>query len=103
MGVDLVLGGHVHHLNVTTSRALLPESGRAGIPLVASGTTTSRRGRGPEAGRNSLNVVRVGTREIEVVPHFLEPGEEAFLPATPILLERPRLHEAEAGAGEARS
>ncbi|HET9948602.1 MAG TPA: metallophosphoesterase, partial [Longimicrobiales bacterium] len=49
MGVDLLLGGHVHQTHITTSRALLPGEG-PGIPLVACGTTTSRRGRGPEAG-----------------------------------------------------
>jgi len=79
MGVDLVLGGHVHQTHMSTSRALVPGEG-PGIPLVACGTTASRRGRGVESGRNTLNVVRMTESEIEVVPHRFEPDSGAFEP-----------------------
>ncbi|MBM4183832.1 MAG: metallophosphoesterase [Gemmatimonadetes bacterium] len=90
MGVDLVLGGHVHETHVSTSRALLPGRDGPGVPLVACGTTTSRRGRGAEKGINSLNVVRVGTAEIEVVPHRLVAGGRDFAPGEPIVISRHR-------------
>ncbi|MGE0158835.1 MAG: metallophosphoesterase [Gemmatimonadales bacterium] len=90
MGVDLVLGGHVHHTHIMTSRALFPDDGGPGIPLVSCGTTTSRRGRGDQVGINSLNVIRVGEREIEIVPHLLAPGAEAFAPVDAVVIPRHR-------------
>jgi 3',5'-cyclic AMP phosphodiesterase CpdA len=90
MGVDLVLGGHVHETHVSTSRALLPERDGPGVPIVACGTTTSRRGRGAEAGTNSLNVVRIAPNEVEVLPHRLEAGARDFGPMDPIVIPRHR-------------
>ena len=89
MGVDMVLGGHVHQTHLSTSRALLGSEGRVGLPLLACGTTTSRRGRGPEVGLNSLNVVRVGATEIEVVPHLMAEGGDRFEPRDPVVFTRP--------------
>jgi 3',5'-cyclic AMP phosphodiesterase CpdA len=89
MRVDIVLGGHVHRTLVRTSRDLVSGS-TGGIPLVACGTTTSRRGRGPEHGINSLNVVRVGSREVEVLPYLLREEAEDFEPTDPIVLARSR-------------
>lgn len=89
MGVDMVLGGHVHQTHLSTSRALLGDGGRVGLPLIACGTTTSRRGRGPEAGLNSLNVVRVGSLEIEVVPHVMTDAGDRFEPRDPVVFARP--------------
>lgn len=91
MGVDLVLGGHVHETHVSTSRALLPGGDGPGVPLVACGTTTSRRGRGVEKGINSLNVVRLGVREVEVVPHKLADGATEFVAGEPIRIPRHRV------------
>lgn len=73
MGVDLVLGGHVHQTHLSTSRDLVPGSG-PGIPVVACGTTASWRGRGPEAGANTLNVVRLDATSVRVETHRLEAG-----------------------------
>ena len=87
MHVDMVLGGHVHRTHVHTSRALVPGVPE-GIPLIACGTTTSRRGRGPEAGANSLNVVRVLPDEIEIRPHLLTADDEDFRPLEPIVFQR---------------
>lgn len=88
MDVDLVLGGHVHQTHVTTSSDLLGERPVPGIPLIACGTTTSWRGRGPEAHLNSLNVVRVRADEIEVVPHVMQEEGTAFERREPIVLPR---------------
>lgn len=73
MGVDLILGGHVHQTHLSTSRDLIPGPG-PGIPVVACGTTASRRGRGAEAGANTLNVVRLDAASVHVETHRLEPG-----------------------------
>jgi 3',5'-cyclic AMP phosphodiesterase CpdA len=84
MGVDLILGGHVHQTHLGTSRSLVGGAG-PGIPLVACGTTASSRGRGPEAGMNTLNVVRMdaATVRVETRRHregegFVPVGERAF-------------------------
>jgi 3',5'-cyclic AMP phosphodiesterase CpdA len=88
MKVDFVLGGHVHQTHVTTSGRLAKGDGRIGIPLIACGTTTSWRGRGPEAHLNSLNVVRVRADEVEVVPHVLQEGGAVFEPVDSIVFKR---------------
>ncbi len=78
VGVDLILGGHVHQTHLTTSRALAPSGDGPGIPLIRCGTTASSRGRGPEAGRNSFNLVRVTDHEVMVVPHLSVPSGGRF-------------------------
>ena len=98
MRVDVVLGGHVHQTHLTTSRDRVPGTG-PGIPLVACGTTASARGRGPEAGRNSLNVVRLGPHEIEVTPHFHSAERGAFLAESPRTFPRPSTGRSPAGKG----
>lgn len=82
MEVDLVLGGHVHRTHLTSSRDLVPGDG-AGIPLLACGTTASSRGRGPEEGENSLNVVRLLPGDVEVVTHRFDAATDAFVPTEP--------------------
>lgn len=53
-GVDLVLAGHVHVAAV----GLAPDCERK-LWLIHSGTSTSRRGRGGEQGRNTCNLITV--------------------------------------------
>jgi len=88
MKVDLVLGGHIHQTSVTNSRDLVPGVG-TGVPLIATGTTTSRRGRGAERRRNSCNVVEIHDDRIDVIPHYFESGGAAFEPAETIRVARP--------------
>jgi len=73
MGVDVILGGHLHQTHLYTSRDVVRGDG-PGIPLVTCGTTASRRGRGPEAGQNTLNVVRVDADAVRVESYRLEEG-----------------------------
>lgn len=80
MGVDLILGGHVHQTHLRTSRDLIAGSGD-GIPLVACGTTASSRGRGPEAGRNTLNVIHIGADGTDVVSHAFDAGQGGWIPS----------------------
>ena len=86
MGVAFVLGGHVHQTHVTTSSDLLGAREGPGIPLIACGTTTSWRGRGAERGLNSLNLLRVGDGQVEVVPHVMTEHGSAFEPRQAIVL-----------------
>lgn len=99
MGVELVLGGHVHQTHLATSRAVVPGAG-SGIPLVACGTTASRRGRGPEAGANTLNVVRMDEGGVEVEVHRLEEGR-GFVPWRKEVFPRARDGEASPAGGSA--
>ncbi len=96
-GVDVVFGGHVHQLHVTQSSDLLPDRRTPGVPLVACGTTTSRRGRGPERGRNSLNVVTFTASAVEVTPFHLEPDATVFEAGRTVSLRRPGVEGATSG------
>ena len=95
MGVDLILGGHVHQTHLRTSRDLVAGPGE-GIPLVACGTTASSRGRGPEAGCNTLNVVSVRADGIEVTPHTFHAEQGAWIPASGRVFSR---HDRASAAG----
>lgn len=77
--VDLVLAGHIHQACLATGGG---EAGgaRHGIPVVIAGTASSSRGRGPEAGRNSVNLVRVGQSEIDVTVYVYSDRAGRFLP-----------------------
>ena len=71
MGVELILGGHLHRAFIGNSLDVYPGADRdRGIVIVQSGTTTSSRGRAREGARNSFNVVRVGDERIDVT-HFM--------------------------------
>ena len=94
MRVDLVLGGHIHQTQVRTSRDLVEGRG-PGIPLVACGTTTSSRGRGPEAGLNTLNVVRLEAGAVRVETRRHREGD-GFVPVAEATFSRPG---AEPGGG----
>lgn len=90
MEVDVVLGGHVHQLHFRTTRDLFgggtdaPEHTEKAsvppLPLLACGTTTSRRGRGPEEGANSLSVLRFEETQVRVTPYLREVEGREFEP-----------------------
>jgi len=90
MCVDLVLGGHIHQARVVFSREVVKDRPGPGIPLIASGTTTSGRGRGDERGWNSLNVIDVGPTSMEVTAHRLPPGGSEFEQAESVSVARAR-------------
>jgi len=71
-GADLVLSGHLHH------GFWLRPFGADG-PLVAhAGTTTSSRGRGAEAGRNSLNWIELETGAVRLERRLWNPVAGRF-------------------------
>ncbi len=71
MGVDVVLGGHVHQLHLRIFR---------GLPFLSTGTATSLRGRGVEAGWNSFCVHRFAAGHVEVTPYRRAPHAADFEP-----------------------
>jgi 3',5'-cyclic AMP phosphodiesterase CpdA len=72
MGVDMVLGGHLHRAYIGDSLDIYPDlrSGHQGIIIVQCGTTTSRRGRAREKQRNTLNTIQICPERFEVT-HFM--------------------------------
>lgn len=79
MGVDLILGGHLHRAYIGNSLDVYPGADRRrGIVIAQSGTTTSSRGRAREQARNSFNVIRVMERVLEIT-HWMR-FEDAFHP-----------------------
>jgi hypothetical protein len=89
MGVEMVMGGHLHRAFISHSKDVHPrETRNRGILVVQSGTTTSRRGRGRERGRQSFNLIRIGAAATEV-QHFLYfAAEGCFSPVSAHVLPR---------------
>lgn len=73
LGVELILGGHLHRAFIGNTLDFYPGSGRAhGIVIVQCGTTTSRRGRGREKEKNSFNEIDVTDQTIVVTHHIFD-------------------------------
>ncbi|UCC26992.1 MAG: metallophosphoesterase [Gemmatimonadales bacterium] len=89
MGVELVLGGHLHRGYIVNSLDVYPGEDRDhGVVVVHSGTTTSARGRARERLKNSFNVVRVASDHLDITHHIFHPEEAAFLPLSRHLFPR---------------
>jgi 3',5'-cyclic AMP phosphodiesterase CpdA len=79
LGVDMILGGHLHRAYIGNTLDI--HAGRhreRGIIVVQCGTTTSRRGRGREHEKNSLNLIKIGDEMLRVTHYmyFSEIGGE---------------------------
>jgi 3',5'-cyclic AMP phosphodiesterase CpdA len=77
MGVDLVMGGHLHRAYIGNSLDAYPGADRdRGIAVVQSGTTTSGRGRAREREKTTFNLIHVHEDRLEIVHHmhFREAG-----------------------------
>jgi 3',5'-cyclic AMP phosphodiesterase CpdA len=92
MGVDVVLGGHLHRAYIGNSLDVLPrDEERHPVVIVQSGTTSSSRGRARERLRCSFNVLRVDEATIEVAHHHYDRGDDAFRPTSlHVFPRRPR-------------
>ncbi len=78
LNVDMILGGHLHRAYIGNSLDFYPGSHRdRGIIIAQCGTTTSRRGRGREREKNSLNKIEIGTNKITITHYvyFHESGD----------------------------
>lgn len=76
-GVDLVLSGHLHHSFVANSDDFYP--GRPAVVILHSGTSTSRRGRGPERERNTCNWIEIDETQLAISILRWEPDGGEFL------------------------
>lgn len=89
MGVELILGGHLHRAYIVNSLDVHPGAHRdRSVVLVHSGTTTSARGRARERLKNSLNVLRVSERYLDISHHLHHPSVSAFAPLSRHLFPR---------------
>lgn len=90
LGVEMVLGGHLHCAYIGNSLDFFPGSHRdRGIIVVQCGTSTSRRGRGREREKNSLNLIEI-TQSSHIVTHFVFFNEEhGFTPFSRHMFPRP--------------
>jgi 3',5'-cyclic AMP phosphodiesterase CpdA len=71
MGVQLILGGHLHRAYIGNSLDVYAGEDRdRGIIIVQSGTTTSARGRARERAKQSFNLLRVHPEHVEI-EHFM--------------------------------
>ena len=87
--MDLILSGHLHRGFVTSSSEVrMHHRDRGDIAIVHSGTATSSRGRAAEKGENSVNVLKIGTEEIEVISHWFEQKRSGFVAREPITIRR---------------
>jgi len=71
LNVDMILGGHLHRAYIGNSLDFYPGLHRdRGIIIAQCGTTTSRRGRGREREKNSLNQIEIGKSSIAIT-HYV--------------------------------
>jgi 3',5'-cyclic AMP phosphodiesterase CpdA len=71
LGVELILGGHLHRGYIGNSLDIYPKANRHhGVIIVQCGTTTSRRGRAREREKNTLNLIHVA-RDMLRVSHYM--------------------------------
>jgi 3',5'-cyclic AMP phosphodiesterase CpdA len=89
LGVDLILGGHLHRSYVGNSLDVYPSSDRSsGIVIVHSGTSTSRRGRAREREKNSFNLIQISSDRIHVQQFMYFSDLGAFVPVARHLFPR---------------
>jgi 3',5'-cyclic AMP phosphodiesterase CpdA len=90
LGVEMVMGGHLHRAYIGNSLDLYPGRDREhGLIIVQSGTTTSRRGRAREREKNSLNLIRVGDDRVRITHYMYFDELLGFAPVSRHLFPRP--------------
>jgi 3',5'-cyclic AMP phosphodiesterase CpdA len=90
LGVEMVLGGHLHRAYIGNSLDVYPGRDREhGLIIVQSGTTTSRRGRAREREKNTLNLIRVGEDRVRITHYMYFDELLGFAPVSRHLFPRP--------------
>lgn len=77
LNVDLYLCGHMHHFFVGDCRDVYSSLDRQ-IISVCCGTTTSKRGRGEEFQKHSLNIIHIGEEMVGITHHLYDWEEHTF-------------------------
>lgn len=86
-GVELLLCGHIHVSYVGTTLDVRPDL-RQGTIICQSGTTTSRRGKSRERGKNSYNVIEIDDRVIRIAQHLYLEDAGRYVPVADHVLPR---------------
>jgi len=90
LGVDLILGGHLHRAYTGNSLDVYPGNHRdRGIIIVQCGTTTSHRGRGREREKNSLNLIAIDDDTLRVTHYMHFHEHDGFRPVGFHVFPRP--------------
>jgi hypothetical protein len=101
IGVEMVLGGHLHRAYIGNSLDVYPGEDREhGIIIVQSGTSTSRRGRAREREKNSLNIIRITDERIRITHYMYFDDLLGFAPISRHLFPRPGRRFLGTGLGE---
>lgn len=103
LGVELILGGHLHRSYIGNSLDVYPGDHRArGIVIAQCGTTTSRRGRGREREKNTFNLINIGDEMLRITHYMYFEALDEFAPVSRHFFPRPgrsfvegRLHHAD--------
>lgn len=89
LGVDMILGGHLHRAYIGNSLDVYPGGNRnRGMIIVQCGTTTSRRGRGREREKNTLNIIQL-TDPIHITHCMYFDDLDRFAPISKHVFPRP--------------
>lgn len=81
LGVDVVLGGHLHRAYIGNSLDFYPGKDREhGVIIVQCGTTTSRRGRVREKEKNTFNLLRIDSDSVCVAHYMYFDAFDGFAP-----------------------
>lgn len=90
LGVELILGGHLHRSYIGNTLDLYPGNERdQGIIIVQCGTSTSRRGRAREREKNTFNLIRLDGRMIRITHYMFFEDEAYFSPSSRHAFPRP--------------
>ncbi len=90
LGVEMVLGGHLHRAYIGNSLDFYPGNHRdRGIVIVQCGTTTSRRGRGREREKNSFNLIEMDAHMFHITHYLYFDEDNGFAPFSRYLFPRP--------------
>ena len=90
LGVELILGGHLHRSYIGNSLDVYPGDHRArGIVIAQCGTTTSRRGRGREREKNTFNLIKIGDEMLRITHYMYFDALGEFAPVSRHLFPRP--------------
>ena len=90
LGVELILGGHLHRGYIGNSLDVYPGTHRErGIIIVQCGTTTSRRGRGREREKNSFNLIKIGDEMLRITHYMYFDALGEFAPISRHIFPRP--------------
>jgi 3',5'-cyclic AMP phosphodiesterase CpdA len=89
LGVELIMGGHLHRAYIGNSLDFYPGEHRdRGIIIAQSGTTTSRRGRGREAEKNTFNLIELFDSTIKITHYLYFDGQHGFVANSQHLFRR---------------